>query len=341
MLSMTIWNICATSQHIEFIRRYSAICYGDRHLSSAYRVICSYYSSYCAFAICKQSQTSSSLISHLPVCSVILNDSRRCVSDLLFLCGTPIVIIQSLRGEWIFGDAMCKAFLSGNGVNQFASACFMGVLSFDRYLAVCHALKSSKWRTQRYAIALSAGAWFTVIFEMIPLLKFANLIRIPITGTWTCMLFWGSDATLKTLLLAGDDDNATSVSNTFGVLMHEMQLSSRLFTSYLFILSYLLPLICIWFFYTNIIGSLWVRRAQLFGSNGRGNRRTTTKVRITKIDIEPFIGDPNGTEYRRRLHSHVVAILDCSMVNRDGSRLDTRSHSPYADLIRRLCVAVH
>jgi hypothetical protein len=105
---------------------------------------------------------------------------------------------------------------------------------------------------------------------MIPLLKFANLIRIPFSGTRTCMLFWGSDATLLLLL---DDNNATSV--TFS-LMHEMQLSSRLFTSYSFILSYLLPLICIWLFYANIIVSLWVRRAQLFG--GGGNRRTTTKV---------------------------------------------------------------
>uniref|UniRef100_A0A914YW87 G-protein coupled receptors family 1 profile domain-containing protein n=1 Tax=Panagrolaimus superbus TaxID=310955 RepID=A0A914YW87_9BILA len=62
------------------------------------------------------------------------------LADLLFLMGVPILIIQSIKGEWIFGPIVCKLYLASSGVNQFASATFMAVLSFDRYLAVCHAV---------------------------------------------------------------------------------------------------------------------------------------------------------------------------------------------------------
>uniref|UniRef100_A0A1I7WNW8 G_PROTEIN_RECEP_F1_2 domain-containing protein n=1 Tax=Heterorhabditis bacteriophora TaxID=37862 RepID=A0A1I7WNW8_HETBA len=38
------------------------------------------------------------------------------VADLLFLAGTPIVVIQSNTKNWIFGSAVCKLFICGNGV---------------------------------------------------------------------------------------------------------------------------------------------------------------------------------------------------------------------------------
>uniref|UniRef100_A0A0M3HYZ1 G_PROTEIN_RECEP_F1_2 domain-containing protein n=1 Tax=Ascaris lumbricoides TaxID=6252 RepID=A0A0M3HYZ1_ASCLU len=168
------------------------------------------------------------------------------LADLLFLAGVPIVVIQTITSEWIFGQAMCKAFISGNGINQFASAIFMGVLSLDRYLAVCYAIKSTKWRTPRFALILSIASWLAVTIEMVPLLKFAKLIRIYEDGSensrCSCMLIWSDD--LESTI--NDSD-----------IINEITFSKRIFTTYSFSLSYMLPLVAIWYFYANIIARLW------------------------------------------------------------------------------------
>lgn len=39
------------------------------------------------------------------------------VADLLFLAGTPILIVQSLQQSWTFGAAVCKIYIIGNGVS--------------------------------------------------------------------------------------------------------------------------------------------------------------------------------------------------------------------------------
>lgn len=39
------------------------------------------------------------------------------LADLFFLMGTPILIIQTLKREWIFGSAVCKLFLATSGVS--------------------------------------------------------------------------------------------------------------------------------------------------------------------------------------------------------------------------------
>uniref|UniRef100_A0A914VGD1 G-protein coupled receptors family 1 profile domain-containing protein n=1 Tax=Plectus sambesii TaxID=2011161 RepID=A0A914VGD1_9BILA len=205
------------------------------------------------------------------------------LADLFFLLGTPILIIQSLKREWIFGSAVCKAFLSGNGINQFASAAFMGVLSLDRYLAVCHPLKSSKWRTQKFALLLSVLAWTAVTAEMIPLFKFGNLVRIP-PGTWKCMLFWGPEEKLEAFNGMDTTNHSAAVVEQEYTLLQYIEFSRRIFTAYTFSLSYMVPLLCIWFFYANIIVNLWSRRRHLF-KNGRGGRRTTTKVTLMGLAI--------------------------------------------------------
>ncbi|VDM44666.1 unnamed protein product [Toxocara canis] len=195
------------------------------------------------------------------------------LADLLFLAGVPIVVIQTITSEWIFGQAMCKAFISGNGINQFASAIFMGVLSLDRYLAVCYAIKSTKWRTPRFALILSIASWLAVTIEMVPLLKFAKLIRIYEDGSensrCSCMLIWSDD--LESTM--NDSD-----------IINEITFSKRIFTTYSFTLSYMLPLVAIWYFYANIIARLWARRKTFFKTSRKSSRRATTKMR----DVNSF-----------------------------------------------------
>lgn len=39
------------------------------------------------------------------------------IADLIYLLGTPLIIIKSVTKTWIFGNAICKLYLTANGVS--------------------------------------------------------------------------------------------------------------------------------------------------------------------------------------------------------------------------------
>uniref|UniRef100_A0AC35GZ45 G-protein coupled receptors family 1 profile domain-containing protein n=1 Tax=Panagrolaimus sp. PS1159 TaxID=55785 RepID=A0AC35GZ45_9BILA len=184
------------------------------------------------------------------------------LADLLFLMGVPILIIQSIKGEWIFGPIVCKLYLASSGVNQFASATFMGVLSFDRYLAVCHAVSSTRIRTKKFAAVLVLISWIIVIIEVAPLIKFSKVVERPNRynkTTASCTIYWGD--------MDKFDDQVVKIR--------------RIFTTYSFTFSYLIPLIGVWYFYSKIIILVWLRRSR-FWANRHRLRRQTTKILLYK-----------------------------------------------------------
>ena len=54
------------------------------------------------------------------------------LADECFLVGIPFLIVTSARGEWVFGRAMCKIYLTTTSINQFTSSIFLTVMSADR-----------------------------------------------------------------------------------------------------------------------------------------------------------------------------------------------------------------
>ncbi|CAJ0946999.1 unnamed protein product, partial [Mesorhabditis belari] len=205
------------------------------------------------------------------------------VADLLFLAGTPILIVQSLQQSWTFGAAVCKIYIIGNGISQFASPAFIAVLSLDRYLAVCRPV-TSEWRTSKMALIASVLAWLTVILEMTPLSLFAKVITGPDQRS-TCMLFWGDESIFTKLSSPSlEDENQEALLETVMEMQRQTLFSRRFFTTYTFALSYLIPLIAVWYFYANIIAKLWARRRNLW-SRKESIKRTTTKVSILGLAI--------------------------------------------------------
>nr|CDJ92989.1 7TM GPCR domain containing protein [Haemonchus contortus] len=195
------------------------------------------------------------------------------VADLLFLAGTPIVITQSITRDWNFGSVVCKGFVTGNGISQFASAMFIAVLSLDRFLAVCRPTRASVLRTRRAAIAAVVFAWAIVILEITPLFMFVKLIKSSSSpgegGRHMCLLVTEEDREL-------DGESAGAERETL--------FSRKFFTTYTFTLSYLLPLIAIWIFYAKIIRKLWQRRHRMHLKR-KMSKRKTTKVTIMGLSI--------------------------------------------------------
>ncbi|KHJ96716.1 hypothetical protein OESDEN_03326 [Oesophagostomum dentatum] len=140
---------------------------------------------------------------------------------------------------------------------------FIAVLSFDRFLAVCRPTRSSALRTRRAATAVTILAWAVVILENIPLLMFVQVTRMRGPGP--------GPGKRKCLLLVKDEE-----SDYDEVLARAATRFSReFFTFYTFALSYLLPLIAIWFFYSKIIRKLWRRRQQTHLKRKLSKRKTT------------------------------------------------------------------
>ncbi|CAP23072.2 Protein CBG01863 [Caenorhabditis briggsae] len=203
------------------------------------------------------------------------------LADLLFLCAIPVTFFgRSMREGWRWGPIMCKLYISGNAVSQFASAVFIAILSFDRYLAVCRPIQSKSFRTTQAAVILSIAAWAMVIIEMTPLFLFVKLIKTTTGGhtTRSCMLFVGNVTALETL-----DESIHDVA-VLNEVEQNMLTSRRFFISYTFALSYLIPLVAVWFFYFKIILKMCQQKQQM-QTKRTGTKRRTAKVTIMGLAI--------------------------------------------------------
>lgn len=98
------------------------------------------------------------------------------LSDLVYLSGIPFFISSIILRAWIFGSFICKLFFLTQGVNQYTSIIILALLSFDRYLAVCHPNQSIVWRSRVNANLLLILAWILSFILMIPIIVFTTTL---------------------------------------------------------------------------------------------------------------------------------------------------------------------
>ncbi|KAJ6662000.1 hypothetical protein lerEdw1_012847 [Lerista edwardsae] len=95
------------------------------------------------------------------------------ISDLLFIFSLPLWIYHAAH-EWVFGDAMCK-ILSGISLTGFYTGSFFIILlTFDRYLAIVHAVFGLKVRKAVYGSITSAITWGIALLAALPEFIFAT-----------------------------------------------------------------------------------------------------------------------------------------------------------------------
>lgn len=80
------------------------------------------------------------------------------LSNLLFASSLPFWATYHLS-EWIFGTALCKIVSSAYFIGFYSSILFLTLMTFDRYLAVVHAVAAAKSRKKAYAIIASVVVW--------------------------------------------------------------------------------------------------------------------------------------------------------------------------------------
>ncbi|XP_028843465.1 somatostatin receptor type 5 [Denticeps clupeoides] len=99
------------------------------------------------------------------------------IADELFMLGLPFLAVQSALQSWPFGSFMCRLVMTVDTFNQFTSIFCLTVMSIDRYLAVVHPIRSSKWRRPQIAKAVNGTVWALSFMVVVPVVVFADVHR--------------------------------------------------------------------------------------------------------------------------------------------------------------------
>ncbi|XP_038063494.1 somatostatin receptor type 5-like [Patiria miniata] len=97
------------------------------------------------------------------------------VADALFVTFLTFLAVSSfLDQRWVFGAFLCKVVFGVDGMNMFISLFCLTAMSVDRYVAVCHAMKSRSFRNLRVATAVNSSIWVLSILASIPITHFTQ-----------------------------------------------------------------------------------------------------------------------------------------------------------------------
>ncbi|XP_043514308.1 allatostatin-A receptor-like isoform X1 [Frieseomelitta varia] len=172
------------------------------------------------------------------------------VADLLFVIFCiPFTATDFVLPFWPFGNFWCKMVQYLIIVTAYASVYTLVLMSLDRYLAVVHPISSMSWRTENHAIIAICIAW-ALIFAISTPAFFVH-------GEFQDM-----------------DDSSSENLTACRILP---QYNWPLFQMSFFLMSYLLPLMLICFFYICMLIRLW-RTDRVSAESRRGRKRVTRLV---------------------------------------------------------------
>ncbi|KAG7485416.1 somatostatin-like receptor [Solea senegalensis] len=100
------------------------------------------------------------------------------VADELYIIGLPFLTTQNVLSYWPFGSFLCRVVMTADSMNQFTSIFCLTVMSIDRYLAVVHPIRSTKWRHPRVAKAVSAAVWALSFVVVLPVVIFSDVQEV-------------------------------------------------------------------------------------------------------------------------------------------------------------------
>ncbi|KPP64419.1 somatostatin receptor type five subtype C-like [Scleropages formosus] len=97
------------------------------------------------------------------------------LADELYIMGMPFLTTQNVLSYWPFGSFLCRVVMMADSINQFTSIFCLTAMSIDRYLAVVHPIKSTKWRRPRVAKVINAAVWALSFVVVLPVVIFSDV----------------------------------------------------------------------------------------------------------------------------------------------------------------------
>uniref|UniRef100_A0A1A8J3V5 Somatostatin receptor type 2 n=4 Tax=Nothobranchius TaxID=28779 RepID=A0A1A8J3V5_NOTKU len=213
------------------------------------------------------------------------------VADVLFMLSLPFIAIQLALVHWPFGPVLCRVVMTVDSLNQFTSIFCLMVMSIDRYLAVVHPIKSTKWRKPRIAKTINLAVWGVSLLVNLPIVIYSGLIT-KLNGCF-CTIVWPEP--------------------------QEAYYTAFMF--YTFILGFLLPLMVICLCYLFII--IKVKSSGIRVGSSKRKRSERKVTRMVSIVVAVFVfcwlpfyvfnvtsvtGTINTTPILRSIFAFVVAL---------------------------------
>ncbi|XP_030646453.1 somatostatin receptor type 5 [Chanos chanos] len=108
------------------------------------------------------------------------------VADELYILGLPFQTAHNVLSYWPFGDFLCSVVMWADSISQFTSTFCLTVMSIDRYMAVVHPIRSTKWRRPRTAKIINALVWALSCLLSLPVIIFSDVQE----DLNTCNMSW-------------------------------------------------------------------------------------------------------------------------------------------------------
>lgn len=102
-------------------------------------------------------------------------------SDLVFTLGLPFQAVYH-SSEWLFGQAGCKLMNGTYHLGFYSSVLFLTLMTFDRYLAVVHAIPAEKWRQSCYAYISATIVWIVCGLTSLEIFLNHDITEDPVQG---------------------------------------------------------------------------------------------------------------------------------------------------------------
>ena len=108
------------------------------------------------------------------------------LADLLFVIWTPLKIAYHLNGNnWIYGESLCKVFVSFFYGNMYCSILFITCLSVQRYWVVAHPL-SQQSKNTKLAVGVCVSIWAFIWLSTTPLYLYDHTAKLKDPNITTC-----------------------------------------------------------------------------------------------------------------------------------------------------------
>ncbi|XP_029300944.1 coagulation factor II (thrombin) receptor-like 1, tandem duplicate 2 [Cottoperca gobio] len=108
------------------------------------------------------------------------------LADLLFVIWIPLKISYHLNGNnWIYGEPLCKVFVSFFYGNMYCSVLFIACLSVQRYWVVAHPLSQQR-KNNKVAVGVCVAIWAFIWLTSTPLYLYDHTAKLKDPNITTC-----------------------------------------------------------------------------------------------------------------------------------------------------------
>ncbi|XP_030621464.1 cysteinyl leukotriene receptor 1 [Chanos chanos] len=197
------------------------------------------------------------------------------LSDLLCVSTLPLRVLYYVnKGQWNYGDFLCRVSSWALYVNLYCSVFFMMAMSFTRFLAIVFPVQNLKLATERRARLVCVCIWIFICTTSSP------------------FLFSGAHV-----------DSATNKTKCFEPPGKVESLSKLLIFNYFsLVVGFVIPFTVILVCYAGIV------RALLRNANSRNTRNTRTKaIRMIVVVMLAFLVSFMPYHIQRTLHLHFLS----------------------------------